>query len=81
MIPYATINLNHLSFWHFINNPDQSMPPFRSKVGHPFQRKPGHPFQRKPGLESALENESYNSHTDLSINPTLFFLNALNFLI
>lgn len=46
-----------------------------------FQRKPGHPFQRKPGLESALENESYNSHTDLSINPTLFFLNALNFLI
>ncbi|KAF0200463.1 MAG: hypothetical protein FD170_3502, partial [Bacteroidetes bacterium] len=32
-----------------MNNPDYSMPPFRSKVGHPFRTKVGHPFRSKVG--------------------------------
>lgn len=32
-----------------LNNPDYSMPPFRSKVGHPFRTKVGHPFRSKVG--------------------------------
>jgi hypothetical protein len=38
-----------LLFVLVVNNPDYSMPPFRSKVGHPFRTKVGHPFRSKVG--------------------------------
>ena len=37
------------NFFYKVNNPDYSMPPFRSKVGHPFRTKVGHPFRSKVG--------------------------------
>ena len=33
----------------YMNNPDYSMPPFRSKVCHLFRTKVGHPFPSKVG--------------------------------